>query len=90
VTGKAEILAEFPHGKNEKIAGCKILEGIVAKGQRIRVVREGKMIGESKLKSLRKVKEEITKVEKGNECGMLFDPQIDFQIGDVVESFRVI
>ncbi len=90
VLGKAEILAEFPHGKNEKIAGCRMNEGIIAKGQKLRVVRDGQIIGETKLKSLKKVKEEVNKVEKGNDCGMLFDPIIDFTVGDIVESFRVI
>ena len=53
-------------------------------------MREGQNIGETKLKSLKKVKDEVNKVEKGNDCGMLFDPAIDFTIGDIVESFRVI
>ena len=90
VLGKANIIAEFPHGKLEKIAGCRMIEGIIAKGQKIRVMREGVLLGETKLKSLKKVKEEVNKVEKGNDCGMLFDPPVDFAIGDVVESFRVI
>ncbi len=90
VIGRAGIIAEFPHGKNEKIAGCRMTEGSIAKGQRIRIVREEEIIGETKLKSLKKVKEEVNKVEKGNDCGMLFDPQVDFAIGDIVESFRVI
>lgn len=90
VLGKADIIAEFPHGKNEKIAGCRMVEGIIAKGQKIRVVRDRVSIGEVKLKSLKKVKEEVNKVDKGNDCGMLFEPAVDFQIGDSVESFRVI
>src|SRR3989338_547743 len=90
VLGKANIIAEFPHGKLEKIAGCRMIEGIIAKGQKIRVMREGVLLGETKLKSFKKVKEEVNKVEKGNDCGMLFDPPVDFAIGDVVESFRVI
>src|SRR3989338_4402429 len=90
VLGKAEIIAEFPYGKNEKIAGCRVILGIIAKGQKIRVMREGVLLGETKLKSLKKVKEEVNKVEKGNDCGMLFNPPLDFQIGDTVESFRVI
>ncbi len=90
VLGKAEILAEFTHGKEEKIAGCRMLEGSIAKGQRLRVVRDGVLVGETKLKSLKKVKDEVNKIEKGNDCGMLFDPPVDFTIGDMVESFRVI
>lgn len=90
VLGRAEILAEFPHGKNEKIAGCRMEEGTIAKGQKLRIIRGGEILGETKLKSLKKVKEEVNKVEKGNDCGMLFDPPIDFATGDTVESFRVI
>ena len=90
VLGKANIIAEFPHGKTEKIAGCRMIEGSIAKGQRIRIVRDGVLVGETKLKSLKKVKEEVNKVEKGNDCGMLFDPAVDFVIGDTIESFRVI
>ncbi|KKS69143.1 MAG: Translation initiation factor IF-2, partial [Candidatus Daviesbacteria bacterium GW2011_GWA2_42_7] len=88
VFGKAQILAEFPYGKSEKVAGCKILEGTFSKGPKVRIVRGEEIIGEAKIKSLKKVKEEVPKVEKGQECGMMFDPGIDFQIGDIVESFR--
>lgn len=90
VLGRAEIIAEFPFGKNERIAGCRVLEGGIAKGQKLRIVRGDEILSEVKLKSLRKVKEEVNKVEKGNDCGMIFDGNPDFQIGDIVESFRVI
>ncbi len=90
VFGRAEIIAEFPYGKNERIAGCRVSEGVIAKGQRIRVIRGEESIGETKLKSLKKVKEEVNKVEKGNDCGMMFESAIDFQVGDFVESFRTI
>ncbi len=90
VLGKAEIIAEFPFGKGERVAGCRLSEGSIARGHRIRILRDEEKIGETKLKSLRKVKEEVNKVEKGNDCGMVFDPAIDFAIGDTVESFRVI
>lgn len=90
VIGKATIIAEFPHGKTEKIAGCRMIEGEIAKGNKLRVVRDGQKIADVKLKSLKKVKDEVNKVEKGNDCGMLFDPIVDFTVGDVVEAYRVI
>lgn len=90
VLGKATVLAEFPHGKDQKIAGSRILEGGFSKGNRIRVLRDGENIGEAKIASLRKVKEEVTSAGKGNECGMIFDPQIDFTVGDTIEVFRII
>ncbi len=90
VLGRAEIIAEFPYGKNERIAGCRVLEGGINRGSKVRIMRGEENIGETKLKSLKKVREEVTHVEKGNDCGMMFDPPMDFQIGDVVESFRII
>lgn len=90
VFGRAQIIAEFPYGKGERIAGCKIVEGTISKGPKIRVVREETVVGEGKIKMLKKLKEEASKVEKGQECGMMFDPSIDFQVGDIVESFRLL
>lgn len=90
VFGKAQIIAEFPFGKGERIAGCKVAEGTISKGPRIRIVRNEQVIGETKIKSLKKLKEEVSKVEKGTECGMMFEPIIDFQTGDIVESFRLL
>ncbi|MBI2022173.1 translation initiation factor IF-2 [Candidatus Daviesbacteria bacterium] len=90
IFGQAQIIAEFPYGKNERIAGCRVLDGQISKGPRIRVVRGEEVIGEFKIKSLKKVKEEVVRVEKGDECGMMFEPQIDFQIGDLVQSFRIL
>ncbi|MBI2600648.1 GTP-binding protein [Candidatus Daviesbacteria bacterium] len=90
ILGSAQVIAEFPYGKNEKIAGCRVEEGIISKGHRIRIVRDGEILNETRIKSLKKVKEEVARVEKGNDCGMMFDSQVEFRIGDTVESFRVI
>ncbi len=87
--GKANIIAEFS-GSSGRVAGCRILEGYFTKSIKVKVLREGVEVGQAKIASLRKVKEEVNKVEKGNDCGMLFDPPLDFQVGDVVESFRII
>ena len=90
VMGRAEIIAEFPYGKNEKIACCRVLEGAIGKGPKVRVVRGEEVIAEGKIKSLKKVKEEVNRIEKGSDCGIMFEPSIDFQIGDFVESYRII
>lgn len=90
IFGTAQIIAEFPYGKNEKIAGCKILDGVFTKGPKVKIVRGEEIIGETKIKSLKKVRDEVTKVEKSEECGMMFEPQIDFTVGDLIQSFRTI
>lgn len=90
IYGTAQILAEYPYGKSEKIAGCKILDGVFTKGPKVKIIRGEEIIGETKIKSLKKVRDEVTKVEKSEECGMMFEPQIDFTVGDLVQSFRTI
>ncbi len=85
--GKAEIIAEFPTKKN-KIAGCRVIEGRLALGDRIKILRVEKEIGQTKIKSLHSQKEKINKANLGQECGLVFDPPLDFTIGDVVISQR--
>lgn len=90
VFGTAQIIAEFPYGDNLKIAGCRILDGVFTKGPKIKIIRGEEILGETKIKSLKKAKEEVQKVEKSDECGMMFEPSLDFQVGDVVQSFRTL
>jgi translation initiation factor IF-2 len=85
--GKAEIIAEFPYQKG-KIAGCRVVSGRVALGDKVKIIRGEKEVGLTKIKSLRKQKEAISKAELGEEFGLLLEPIIDFQIGDIVQSYR--
>lgn len=93
VLGAGKIIAEFPFDKM-RIAGTKVLDGRLARGDTIRVIRKQsaeseEIIGTSKIKSLRIAKEEVNKVEKPKECGLLLDPQVDFNIGDDIISYRI-
>lgn len=88
VFGRAQIIAQFPYGKDQKIAGCRVVEGTFSKGPKIRLVRGEEIVGEGKITSLKMSREEVTKVEKGQECGMMFSSDLNFEIGDIVESFR--
>lgn len=94
IFGQAQILAEFPYGKDVRIAGCKVVEGHISKGPKVRVVRavgdEQEVVGEAKIKSIKHNKDEVSKVEQGQECGIMLDPQLDFQIGDIIQSYRTI
>lgn len=86
VVGSAQIIAEFPHGK-ERIAGVKILSGRITKSDKMRLVRQGEQVGDIKPVSIRKQKDFVDKVETGTEAGIHFRPQFDFKIGDVIESY---
>lgn len=83
ILGKGEIVAEFPFEKL-KIAGIKITEGRIAKGDLVKINDV-----KSKIKSLRVGKDEVNKVEKGKDCGVLLDPQIDFKLGTDIISYRL-
>lgn len=90
IFGTAQIIAEFPYGKDQRIAGCRVVDGVISKGYKTRVVREGEKVGDVKIKSLKKVRDEVNKVDKGDECGMMFDVDPGFQVGDIVQSYRTL
>ncbi len=85
VLGRAKILASFPFNK-QKVLGVAVLEGRIARGDKIRVERDEKNVGESTIASLRQGKEQISKVEKGAEAGILPSSELDFQVGDMLIS----
>lgn len=85
VLGKAEILAEFPFN-NKIVAGCKIIEGKIVKGDRLILKRGEKEMGKAKALSMKKQKNEITEAKTGEEFGVILEPQLDFKIGDMLVS----
>lgn len=87
VSGKAKILAIFPFDK-KKVAGCKVLEGRLAKGDKVKVLRGEEILGEARIASIRKGKEEINKAETAAECGVLLSVELDFEPSDVILSVR--
>lgn len=85
IIGKAEILASFPFD-NKKVAGLKIMMGRIEKIGDTRLMRGEVELGKVKILSIKKQKQEVPGVSQGEECGILFVPQLDFQIGDVIVS----
>lgn len=83
IYGVAQIQAKFPFEKTFAM-GIKVLDGRVARGDKIRVMRGEESIGESTLASLRIGKNPASKVEKGHEAGAIANPYLDFQVGDVI------
>jgi len=86
VLGKAEIIAEFK--MKDKVAGCRMLEGQIEKRFSIHLSRDGKNIADGYLKSLRQGKEDTEIVKSGEEFGAVLSGQLDFQVGDVLVSYR--
>ena len=87
IMGSAKILAFFPF-ENTKVLGIKVLEGRVAKGDKVRLMRSDSIVGESVISSLRQGKNPISKAEEGQEAGAILAPFLDFTIGDMLLSYR--
>ncbi|WP_407061717.1 translation initiation factor IF-2 [Aureimonas sp. SK2] len=87
--GNAEILEVFQITKVGKVAGCRVTEGKVERGAGVRLIRDGVVIHEGTLKTLKRFKDEVAEVPGGQECGMAFQNYDDIRQGDVIECFRV-
>ncbi len=88
--GNAEVLQVFDISKVGKVAGCRVTDGVVRKGARIRTIRDGVVIQEmGTLQTLKRFKDEVNEVQSGQECGMAFANFQDIKQGDVIECFTV-
>ncbi|HEX4371639.1 MAG TPA: translation initiation factor IF-2 [Rhizomicrobium sp.] len=87
--GNAEILEVFSISKVGKVAGCRVTEGVVRRGSKVRLIRDNVVIHEGELSTLKRFKDEVREVQSGQECGMAFANYQDMQKGDVIECFDV-
>lgn len=69
------------------IAGCYVTEGRVSRGAQLRLVRDGIVIHEGAIGSLRRFKDDVKEVAQGYECGISIDKYSDLKVGDVIEAF---
>jgi translation initiation factor IF-2 len=88
--GNAEVLEVFDISKVGKVAGCRVTEGKVQKGARIRILRDDVVIQEMGiLSTLKRFKDEVNEVQVSQECGMAFNGFQDLKAGDFIECFTV-
>jgi translation initiation factor IF-2 len=88
--GQAEVLQVFDITRVGKVAGCRVREGVVRRGARVRIVREDIVVLElGTLRTLKRFKDEVAEVTNGMECGMEFAGFQDIQVGDQIECFTV-
>ncbi|MCH8051874.1 MAG: translation initiation factor IF-2 [Chloroflexi bacterium] len=87
IDGHAEVRAMFKV-KGGKISGCMVTDGLVRRNSLARVMRDGTMIHESKVSSLRRFKDDVREVANGLECGVGVEGFDTFEEGDVIEAFH--
>jgi translation initiation factor IF-2 len=87
--GNAQILEVFNITRVGKVAGCRVTEGTVQRGAKVRLIRDNVVVHEGTLSTLKRFKDEVREVQAGQECGMAFENYQDMRVGDVIECFRV-
>ena len=89
--GLAEVREVFKVPKFGAAAGCFVAEGRIARSGdvKIRLVRDGVVIHEGRIGSLRRFKDDVTEVKTGLECGIAFERYADIKVSDVIEAFTV-
>ncbi len=88
VTGNIEIRETFKISKVGTIAGCMVLDGKVYRNSKIRIIREGVVIHEGELASLKRFKDDVKEVAKGYECGLNIKNFNDIKEGDIIEAYQ--
>jgi translation initiation factor IF-2 len=86
--GEAEIRQTFKASKLGTIGGCYVTRGKVTRNAQVRLLREGTIVWQGKLASLKRFKEDAREVEEGYECGVLLEDFNDIKEGDVLEFFE--
>ena len=86
--GRAEVRAMFKVPKAGVIAGCMVLDGVIPRGANVRLLRDNRVILEGKIGSLRHLKNDVSEVRQGFECGIGIEKFQDMKAGDIIEAFK--
>jgi len=88
VTGQAEVRETFSVDKVGTIAGCKVTDGSIVRGGGARLIRDGVVVYESKISSLKRFSDDVREVKNGYECGIMIENFNDIKAGDFIETFK--
>lgn len=87
--GRVEVRATFRVPNIGTVAGCYVTSGKVTRGASVRLVRDGRIVYEGKISSLRRFKDDVAEVAQGYECGIGLERYQDIKPGDVIEVFTI-
>lgn len=87
ILGHAEVRAIFRISKVGNVAGCYVRDGEIRRNARIRVIRNGEVVGEGSISSLKHLTEDVREIKQGFECGIAIKGFDAFQVGDVLECY---
>ncbi len=90
ILGMVEVRQVFTVSKVGTIAGCYVLEGVVRRGAKVRVLRDDVVIHEGELDSLKRFKDDVKEVKSNFECGLSVKNFNDLKVGDKLEAYEII
>lgn len=90
VTCNVEVREVFKISKVGTVAGCYVLDGKITRNTKIRVIRDGIVIYEGALSSLKRYKDDVKEVSAGYECGLTIENFNDIKVGDIIEGYEVV
>jgi translation initiation factor IF-2 len=88
--GTAEVREIFRSSRAGTIAGCLVQSGIIRRNAKARLIRDGSVIADSTISSLRRFTDDATEVRDGFECGLTLAGYTDLRVGDIVECYEMI
>jgi len=89
VTGRATVRKKFVVTRVGAVAGSYVSEGKITRGSKARILRDGVIVYEGKIASLRRIKEDVNSVDKGYECGITLENFEDIKENDIIEAYTV-
>ncbi len=90
VTGQAEVRETFTVAKVGTIAGCKVSDGVIVRNAGARLIRDGVVVYETTISSLKRFNDDVKEVKNGFECGIMLHNYNDIKDGDVIETFKMV
>ena len=90
VTGQAEVRNVFKVSKVGQIAGCMVTDGLIKSTNKVRILRDGAIIYEGEIESLKRFKDDAKEVKQGFECGIKIKNFNDISVGDIIEGYEMV
>jgi len=90
VVATVEVRDTFKVPKVGIVAGCFVVDGKIARNNKVRLIRDGVTVYEGTLASLRRFKDDVKEVEKGFECGIGLENFNDIKVGDIIEAYKMV
>src|SRR6478736_356398 len=89
ILGEAEVRQTFKVSRLGTIAGCMVTSGVIQRGAQVRLVRDGAIVHDGRIATLRRVQDDVREVQQGFECGLTIEGYNDVKEGDVLEVYTV-